>query len=69
MLSTLPNMDILAKEGTTHAWSSPVAELELDHEKKLAVQVMYRRNCMACPCLPTKSFVSAGAPSFSISRQ
>lgn len=67
MLSTLPNTDVLAKEGTTHAWPSPVAELELDHEKKLAVQVVYRRNCMVH--LPTKSFVSAGAPSFSISRQ
>ena len=38
MLSTLSNTDVLAKKGgTIRAWSSPVAEL--DHEKKLAVQV------------------------------
>ena len=49
MLSTLPSADILAKsdvatpfqtEGKAPPWSTPVAELDL--EKKLAVQVMYR---------------------------
>jgi len=40
MLSTLPTTDVLVKPGgTIHAWSSPVAEM--DHEKKLAVQVVY----------------------------
>jgi hypothetical protein len=41
MLSTLPAVDVIAKAGgTVGAWSSPVSELDL--EKKLAVQVVYR---------------------------
>jgi hypothetical protein len=49
MLSTLPSADILVKsdvatpfrmEGKVSPWSTPVAELDL--EKKLAIQVMYK---------------------------
>jgi hypothetical protein len=49
MLSTLPSADIVVKsdaatpfrtEGKASPWSTPVDELDL--EKKLAVQVMYR---------------------------